>query len=674
MPIQHTLARPALLAASIALLVGLSSDADAQRRRAAAPKGPPPVTACTDLYSFAHKDWLAANTVVAGQGTRSALGELQALALTQQHDLLNAAMTSPQNDVQRLLGDFWASGLDEAAVEADGAKPIAPLIARIDGIRRTRDIAPALAALHQVGIPVLFDFGAEVDLADLNRHVGYFTQGGLGLPDPAYYSRGDAETQQIVAQYTQYVRNILALTGTAEDRLDAETALVIDLERRIAAVSRPVAELRDPRTQYALVDTEGLDKQYRRLQLGTFLAAQNVQAPQVSLANPELFAQLDTLVNSLKAEQWKAYLRFHIGNAMAPYLSKSFRDAEFDFHGRILRGESAQPTRQQLVLGAINRAAGPMMSREYVAAHLPDASRTRAEAIATQVRDALGRGIERNTWMSTAAKTEARAKLAALKIEIGAPVQDIDYTVQPMGRASFGSNMLIASTWRHAQEMRRIGQANAARRWDVLPQTPALAYDLAQNRLIVSAAVLQPPVFDVAGDNAALYGTFGALVGHELSRAVDVKGKLVDSTGTVRTWWSTDDDAGWLTATDKLVAQYNAYGYPGLTGTQVNGALTRDENAADLAGVELAWDALQTANPELAQAGKEAFFRGWAQLWRQQSAVDTATRNAATSVHAPGQWRANGPVANLPAYTETFKCAAADAMTRKAEDQVRIWR
>lgn len=674
MSLPHTLARPALLAASIALLVGLSSDADAQRRRAAAPKGPPPVTACTDLYSVTNKDWLDANVVVAGQGTRSALGELQARALTQQHDLLNAAMTSPQNDVQRLLGDFWASGLDEAAVEADGAKPIAPLIARIDGIRRSRDVAPALAALHQVGIPVLFDFGAEVDLADLGRHVGYFTQGGLGLPDPAYYSRGDAETQQIVSQYTQYVRNILALTGTAEDRLDAETALVIDLERRIAAVSRPVAELRDPRTQYALVDAAGLDKQFRRLQLGEFLAAQGVQATQVSLANPALFTQLDTLVNGLKPEQWKAYLRFHIGNAMAPYLSKSFRDAEFDFHGRVLRGESTQPTRQQLVLGAINRAAGPMMSREYVAAYLPDTSRARAETIAGQVRDALGRGIDRSTWMTDAAKTEAKAKLTALSIEIGAPVQDIDYTVQPMGRASFGSNMLIASTWRHAQEMRRIGQENAARRWDVLPQTPALAYDLAQNRLIVSAAVLQPPVLDVAADPAAHYGTFGALVGHELSRAVDIKGKQVDSSGTVRTWWSTDDDAGWLTATDKLVAQYNAYGYPGLSGTQVNGALTRDENAADLAGVELAWDALQQATPELAQAGKEAFFRGWAQMWRQQSAVDTATRNVATSVYAPGQWRANGPVSNLPAYTETFKCGASDAMNRKAEDQVRIWR
>ena len=675
MPIQHTLARPALLAASIALLVGLSADADAQqRRRAAQPKGPPPVTACSDLYTFVNKDWLAANVLVAGQGTRSAFGELQATAVQQQHDLLNAAMTAPQNDVQRLLGDFWASGLDEAAVEADGAKPIAPLIARIDGIRRTRDIAPAIAALHQVGIPVLFEFGAEADLADLGRHLGYFVQGGLGLPDPAYYSRGDAETQQIVSQYTQYVRNILALTGTAEDRLDAETELVLDLERRIAAASRPLADIRDPRTQYALVNTADLGKQYRRLQLGEFLTAQGVQSEQVSLANPALFQQLDTLVNSLKPEQWKAYLRFHIGDAMAPYLAKSFRDAEFDFHGRILRGESAQPTRQQLVLGAINRAAGPMMSREYVARHLPDATRARADTIAGEVRDALVRGVERSAWMSDAAKTEAKAKLASLRIEIGAPVEDIDYTVQPMGRGSFGGNMLIAATWRHAQEMRRIGQTNAARRWDVLPQTPALAYDTAQNRLIVSAAVLQAPVLDIAADDASHYGTFGALVGHELSRAVDIKGKFVDSTQTVRTWWTPADDAAWLQATDRLVAQYNAYPYPGLTAVNVNGALTRDENAADLAGVELAWDALLRANPELAKPGREAFFRGWAQLWRQQSAADTATRAAATAVQAPGQWRANGPVSNLPAFSETFACKPADAMVRASADQVLIWR
>ena len=276
--------------------------------------------------------------------------------------------------------------------------------------------------------------------------------------------------------------------------------------------------------------------------------------------------------------------------------------------------------------------------------------------------------------MTPATKAEARAKASTIRIEIGAPVEDLDFSVQPMGRGSFGGNMLIASTWRHREEMKRIGKGNADRRWDVLPQQPSLAYDLAQNRLIVTAAVLQAPVLDMTTDGAGHYGTFGALVGHELSRAVDVKGKFVDSNETVRTWWTPADDAAWLQATDRLVTQYNAYPYPGLTGVNVNGALTRDENAADLAGVELAWDALLRANPELAKDGREAFFRGWAQMWRQQSAVDTATRAAATSVQAPGQWRANGPLTQQPAFAQAFTCKAGQPMQAKEADQVRIWR
>ena len=183
---------------------------------------------------------------------------------------------------------------------------------------------------------------------------------------------------------------------------------------------------------------------------------------------------------------------------MAPYLAKPWRDASFDFRGRVLRGDAAPAPRWQQVLDAINLAAGPMLGREYAStlpARRPASARPKRSP--SEVRDALGRGIERNTWMSAAAKAEAKAKLAKLKIEIGTPRRDLDYSVQPMGRGSFGSNMLIASTWRHREEMKRIGKGNADRRWDVLPQQPALAYDLAQNRLIVTAAMLQAPVFDV---------------------------------------------------------------------------------------------------------------------------------------------------------------------------------
>lgn len=668
--------RPLVVALALVLVATLSiHDAEAaNKKRAPAKPKVPEITACTDFYTFTNKDWLAANTLVGGSGTVSALGQLRALAQSQQVDLLNAAMQSPQNNVQKLLGDFWASGLDVPAVEADGANPIAPLLARIDGIKRSKDIPPSIAALHQVGIPVLFNFTPDVDLADLGRHIGYLSQGGIGLTDPAYYTRTDADTRALYARYSDYVRKILTLTGTQPDQLEMQTAMVLDLETRIAQASKPVASLRDPRGNYALVPTETLGKTYKRLQLGDFVKAQGVNDAQVSLANPELFAQLDTLVNSLKPDEWKAYLRFHVGDAMAPYLSRSFRVAEYDFRGRVLRGQTEQPARQALVLDAVNSAAGPMVAREYVARYLPAATRSRAEAIVEEVRDALGRGIERNTWMSAPTKVEAQAKLKKLKVEIGAPRRDLDYTVQPMGRGSFGGNMLIASTWRHREEMKRIGAGNADRRWDVLPQEPALAYDIAQNRLIVSAAILQAPVLDMTQDAASHYGTFAALVGHEMARSVDRKGSLVNAAGEASTWWTPADAAAYDARIAPLVTQYGAYPYPGINDVRINGTQTLEENAADLSGLELAWDAFNAAQTDAPATSKQFFYHGWAQLWRQQMSTDVATRSVVTDVHSPGQWRTNGTVVNEPAFGEAFACKAGTAMQLAPAQQVSIWR
>ncbi|MGI8561120.1 MAG: M13 family metallopeptidase [Luteimonas sp.] len=666
--------KPLTLALFASLALGLAhGDAGAQRSRAA-PEGPPPVTACSDYYTFVNQAWLDANASPGPATQVSALGELQTLARNQQRELLDSAMRAPQSNVQKLLGDFWASGLDQAGVERDGAQPIAPLLERIGAIRRARDIPPAIAALHQVGIPVAFGFSADVDLANLERHIGYFTQDGTGLPDPAYYTRTDADTRALLSRYVDYVQKILVLTGTPQDKAAAEAQQVIDLEARLAQVSQPISALRDPRQNYALVPTAELGKTYRRLQLDEFLKAQGVTDVSVSMANPALFAQLDALVGSLRPEQWKSYLRFHVGNAMAPYLSQAFRDTDFEFRGRVLRGETAPPVRADMVLAAINRAAGPMLAREYVARYLTPATRSRAETVAGEVRDALARALDGPGWMSDAVRAEARAKVAALRIEVGAPDRDLDFSVQPIGPGSFGGNMLLASTWHHREEMRRIGRENASRRWDVLPQEPAVSYDIAHNRLIVSAAVLQPPVLDMTQPAAAHYGSFGALVGHELGRAVDIRGRIVDASGAVRTWWTPVEDAAWIARTNNLSAQYSAYDYPGTAGIRVNGVQTRDENAADLAGMELAWNALSNVQQELTQDDKEAFFMAWAQLWRQQASAEAAARNAELSPHAPGMWRVNGTLANLPAFGEAFKCKADDAMQREADQQARIWR
>ena len=665
--------RPLAFALLVALVAGSAApDSLAAKKPAAKKKAPAVAVACSDFHAEANKAWLASNPIPPS-GAISALGQLTARAQQQQRELLDASMQSPQGNVQKLLGDFWASGLDEAAVERDGANPVAPLLKRIDGIRKTGDVAPAIAALHQVGIPALFNFTADLDLRALDRHLGYFSQGGLGLPDPAYYSRTDADTQALVARYADYIRKILVLTGIPAKDLERETALVLDLEKRIAASARPLVELRDPKTNFAPVATAGLGKQYRNLQLDAFLRAQGVSDDAVSIANPAMFAQLDALVGSLKPAQWKTYLRWRVGDAMAPYLAKPWRDASFAFRGKVLLGQAEPAPRWQQTLDAINLAAGPMLGREYAARYLPDATRQQALAIATQVRDALQRNVDNSTWLGEAAKQEARKKIGKLGIEIGAPKRDLDYSVQPMGRGSFGSNMLIASTWRHREEMKRIGRGNAERRWDVLPQQPALAYDLAHNRLIVTAAMLQAPVFDPAMPLGGQYGAFGALVGHELSHAVDGRGRMVDADGNVRDWWTGAEAAAWDTTAQRVVSLYDTLVYPGLPALKVNGKLTRDENVADLAGLELARAALVAAQPAGGIAADKAFYMGWAQVWAQQVTAEEAQRRSLQDVRAPGQWRTNAPIMQQAAFGTAFTCKVGTPMQPKPEARISVF-
>lgn len=665
---------------AFALLVALTAtavapDANAQRKkRAPARAAAPTITAeCTDFYSATNKDWLAAVQAPAGTASVTALGQLVERSRQQQRDLLDAAMQAPQGNVQKLLGDFWASGLDEAAIEADGAKPIAPLLDRINGIRRSRDVPAAIAALHQVGIPAAFNFSADIDLNDLERHIGYFSQGGIALPDPAFYTRQDTQTVALMGRYRVYVEKILTLTGTPANRLQADVQAVFDLETRLAQASRPLASLRDVRGNYAPVPITDLKKQYRNLQLAEFIQAQGVKDDVVSIANPALFQQIDGLIGGLRADQWKVYLRYQVGNAMAPYLSNSFRQADFEFRGQVLQGQTAPAPRWKQTLDAINLAAGPMLGREYANRYLSAATKSRADSIAKEVLQALQAGIDSNSWMSEAAKVEARAKLAKTRIEIGTPARDLDYTIQPMGRGSFGSNMLIASTWRHRDEMRRIGRHNTSRRWDVLPQQPALAYDPAHNRLIVTAAVLQPPVIDMAQDMAAHYGSFGALAGHELTHAINARGRHVDASGSLRDWWTPADVAAWEGLQARAGSQLDSYDYPVLTAAKVNGRLVRSQALNDLSGFELASAAFAKAIPEPSVEARQTFNGAWARLWAQQMSPEAATFLSGTSSQAPGKWRVNGVLANQPEFASSYKCKLPGPMAFPADQQIKVW-
>jgi len=672
-----------LYVAALACTVAVSApDAAAQRRRPTAPPAPPPVpAACMDFYGDTNRDWLAAHPSVRGMGVVSVLGELPQRAAQQQQEMLDALVHAPTTAAQGMLAYLWASGLDEAAIEADGSTPMAPLLARINTITRARDIAPVLAALHQVGIAAGFAFSvaAATDAIDATapHYIVRFSEGSLGLPDPDYYLRTDADTHAIRERYLAYVQRILRLSGSAEDELDGQAQQILELETRLAAVSRPLAAMHAAGGEVTL-KTRELNRRYRNLRLRAFLTTQGIAPGYVTIANPATLAELDHLVGSVPPATWKPWLRYQLAHALAPYLSSAFRDAEFELFGRILRGQATTPPRRQQVLDAINRFAGPVLAREYAARYLTTQTRDEATRIAEDIRAALRRAVERSAWLGADSKLQALAKLDALHLAIASTADAdeanaSDPALPILQRESFGSNILALSAWRVRARLRLLGTTHPDPDANSPAQQPVLAYARAHNRLLVSAAALQEPVWQAQDSLAERYGGYGALVAHQLSRAVDARGQEIDADGAQRAWWGEAEHAAWDALRARLIAQYGAYPVPNARGVYLNGETSVEENAADLAAVEIAFAALSAAQPELDDSSKARFFRRWAGLWREQSAPELAAWNAAIEAHAPGQWRANGPLANHPAFAATFICTPGTGMLRSAEERIAIW-
>jgi putative endopeptidase len=686
------------LALAIAALLA-SGHVDAARTKAKHPKphaasaaATAPKAACSDYYQQVNGAWLAANPAPA-TGSVSAFDQMIANARAQERQLLEDDARAASDATGRALGELWSSGMDEAAIESAGATPLKPLFDRIDAAKKSRDLPAVIADLHAAGVPVLFNFSADVDLKDFDRQLGYATQGGLGLPDPDFYTRPDADTRALLGRYRAYVERILAFSGTPAAQLTTQSGWIIAIEMQLAQASLPLVQLRDPNSTYQPVTLKDLQARYPHLEFAKFLRVQHADDDRVSLAQAGFFQALDGLLATVPVEQWNAYLRFHVANALAPYLSKNFQNAHYELYERVLDGLQQPQPRWIGVLDALDGAVGPSIGRQYTERYLPDASLAAAKRVADGLRAAMQRAIARNGWMSPPTRAIAQAKLDKLRIEIGQPGARPDLNGLQLGRGSFAGNLLAAAAWQHQRDMAAIGKRTQSRRWPVLPQVPDVSYDLVQNRVVVTAAFLQPPVFDGGADVAQQYGALGALIGHQLHYAFDSKGRTIDADGQLRDWWTPSDSAAYAARTAPIVAQYD--NYPAFGAVKVDGNHTRDENLADLAGVELAWDAFQAliATQPLAGSGtalphadvpmpraqdaqertpEQRFFASYARVWERNAAADTLTAEASSSIQAPVKFRVNGVLANLPAFGKAYACKAGQPM--QLASPVAIWR
>lgn len=640
----------------------------------------PAIAACDDFNGHVNRKWLAANPVPSDRTTWGSFETLAERSLEIQRKLAEAAgADAAATGVEALVGDFYASGMDAAAIEQAGIAPLEPILAKVAAIASSSDVTQYLRESAAEGRLALFYLYGNADYRDSANVIAYANQGGLSLPERAYYLEEREDYVKAREALREHVAAVFVMAGDAPEDAARQADAVVQFETRLAKASTPRVELRDPAKRYVPTTLAEADALTPNFSWTAFFDAAGIERPAMfSLAMQDFFRELDAMLAEVPVEQWRSYLRYHEIDNASPYLTEAFAQENFSFYNKALRGQAEQAPRWKRVLDALNGAVGEALGQLYVDAVFPPESKTKMETMVGQLSQALKVRIQNLEWMGEETKQRALEKWASFTPKIGYPDRWRDWSGLEFERGDFAGNVLAARAFNTRYNFAKIGKPVDKREWFMTPQTVNAYYNATQNEIVFPAGILQPPFFDPKADDAMNYGGIVAVIGHEMTHGYDDQGSKFDAQGNFNNWWTDADRAGFEARTKKLVDQFDAY--ESIDGIHVNGTLTLGENIADLGGLSTAYDAMQAArgagfvDPMIDGLSQDQrFFLNWATVWRRNFTDNELKVRLNTDSHAPAPFRAIGAPSNMDSFAEAFGCEAGDAMVRPDAVKVVIW-
>ena len=630
--------------------------------------------ACQDFYQYACGGWLKKNPIPADQAYWAIFQQMRDLNNQRVAEILMHAGSTPSNVEQRKVGDYYASCMDERAIEAKGLGPLQPELARIDAIKNPQDFARELARVHEFGPDALFAMGADQRLEDATQVIAYLDQSELNLPEPGYYTSQDAEMQKARSGYAAHLEKVFGLLGQSGEQAKTAAADVLKIETALAQAELTPLERRDRKAWYHLMSADLLETMAPDFAWKTYFAAIGFTPKgEMNVAVPKEILAIEDLMKATPMAAWKNYLRWELVRETTPALPKAFRDAEFDFYRHELGGVQEQASREKQCTDFTNRDLGEAVGKEYAARYFPPSSKEKVLAMVARMKQAFRTDIEQSTWMSAATKQEAVRKLELLRAMIGYPDTWRDYSRLQIKRGDALGNAQRGQEFEFHRQMAKIGKPVDRGEFYELVQGVEGYHDNPLNVIVFTAGILQPPFFDPQMDDAVNFGWAGAVMGHEMSHAFDDKGHLFDGEGNMRNWWTSDDAKKYDERAACFVREYSEF--PAVDDVKVNGQLTLGENIADNGGMQLAHMAFESEpHSEEAMDGytpEQRFFLGWAQ-WRCMNITEAKARELARDdAHSPGRWRVNGVVSNMPSFAKAYGCKAGNKMVRA--EPCRVW-
>ena len=631
-----------------------------------------------NLYRFVNGRWLDATPMPDDRVSHNAATELVEKTNLDMRAIIEEISATPDRrpgSPAQQVADLYASMMNEAALEARGLAPLEPELRAIDAIDSIKALADRAGRLSASTTAGPFQGSVNVDPRRLMDAVAHVAQGGL-LLERERYLNDDELSRRIRDEYLKYLERVFRIAGRGDPPGDARAVLAVEIE--LAATHVPAMEARNSQYASPAMSLQQMNAAFPGFDWVAWGKPQGMDKVNVLVLHTPFFKAFSSLVPKRPLSTWRAWLAGRYLTAMAPYANQALNDARFDFFGRILTGQQTPIVRWKRGVGLVNRLLGDIIGRSYILRHFPKTSRTRVERIVEQIVRAYSRTIAEQDWMHPGTRAEAQAKLGLLKTRIGYPETWGDYRGLEIRADDLFGNLARAQAFDSTRRMARMVRPDGRGEWVITgPQSVNAYYVPARNEIMLPAAVLQPPYFDAAADEAVNYGAIGAVIGHEITHGLDGTGRYYDGHGESRDWWKAQDERGFVARAQVLLNDLSRY--PPIDAERLNGNLAIAESVSDLIGLSVAYRAYQAsldgrpARVIDGWTGDQRFFLSWARIWRSKERPEYRRQLLLFSRYAPGDYRANGTAAHLEAFYRAFDVGPADKLYLAPDKRAKIY-
>lgn len=701
--VMNTRVAAITVAVPIALAAACAKPAPGPAKVAAAPSDPgrtpsaPPVAAttqkgieagdvnrsvdpCGDFYEYANGTWRAQNPIPGGKpkwSRRAVAIETNRKNVRGVVEELAAKSDWPAGSAEQVVADHYASCMDEAAVEAAGISPIAPLLADIDAAKTPADVQRIIRRLHDIGIAAPFGETGAYDNHEPKDFQLNLVAGGLGLPDRDAYLKTEPQSAEIRDKYRQHVARILALGGMPQKATLAAADGVIALEKRLAEASLDAKTAADSAATEHKTTFAQLKQMAPRVDWDKYFDEARIPREPLNVAEPKFFQQVDKELRTAPVATWKTYLRWQLLDAASPWLSRAFAEEAFAFKDKTLGGAAEMAPRALRCFDLTETLLGEPVGKKYADRYFSSAAKAKAREIANGLLAVLKEDVAGLPWMTADAKKKALEKIELMSIQLGYPDAWKDLSKVQIRRDALWANIAQARKFNVDDVRRQMGKPTDRNGWQLPPSSPAAYLDPQLNELVLPAGFLQPPYFDVEATDAKNYGALGSGLAHDMTHAFDVTGAALDAMGRAQTWWTDADQREFQKRTQCIIDQYEGYSIE--PGVHHRGKLVLNEALGDQAGIHFAYLALKksmAAHPVPTVDGftpEQQFFLAWGQFRGEAMRIELQRQIVKDDPHAVAKFRVIGPLSNLPEFEQAFSCKAGAAMVRPPEQRCVVW-